>query len=122
MGKLIGQFNGGNETPTINDTDKFYKRDDSEPSVNRKDQFITWSSLKDRINESFSSIAISGDYNDLTNTPTIPNPQVNSDWNSYDGVSQILNKPTLGTASEKDVGTEAGNVVVLDEEGNYQVV
>lgn len=37
----------------------------------------------------------SGDYNDLTNKPTIPAAQVNSDWNSTSGVSEILNKPTI---------------------------
>ena len=42
-----------------------------------------------------SSVATSGSYNDLTDKPTIPEPQVNSDWNSESGVSQILNKPTL---------------------------
>ena len=39
--------------------------------------------------------SFSGSYNDLLNKPTIPEPQVNSDWNSESGVSQILNKPTL---------------------------
>ena len=42
-----------------------------------------------------SVVATSGSYNDLLNKPTIPEPQVNSDWNSETGVSQILNKPTL---------------------------
>ena len=37
----------------------------------------------------------SGDYNDLTNTPTIPAAQVNSDWNATTGVAEILNKPTI---------------------------
>ena len=41
----------------------------------------------------------SGDYNDLTNKPTIPAAQVNSDWNSNSGVSEILNKPTLATVA-----------------------
>jgi len=36
-----------------------------------------------------------------SDTP-IPAAQVNSDWNSASGVSQILNKPTLGTASSKN--------------------
>lgn len=36
-----------------------------------------------------------------SDTP-IPAAQVNSDWNSASGVSQILNKPALGTASSKD--------------------
>ena len=42
-----------------------------------------------------SSVATSGNYDDLLNKPTIPEPQVNSDWNSESGISQILNKPTL---------------------------
>ena len=35
----------------------------------------------------------------IKNKPTIPAAQVNSDWNASSGVSQILNKPTLGTAA-----------------------
>lgn len=42
-----------------------------------------------------ATVATSGSYNDLTNKPTIPAAQVNSDWNSVSGVSQILNKPTI---------------------------
>ena len=42
-----------------------------------------------------SSVATSRNYDDLLNKPTIPEPQVNSDWNAESGVSQILNKPTL---------------------------
>ena len=36
-----------------------------------------------------------GNYNSLTNRPTIPAAQVNSDWNATSGVSVILNKPTV---------------------------
>jgi len=36
-----------------------------------------------------------GDYNSLTNLPTIPAAQVNSDWNATSGVSRILNKPVI---------------------------
>ena len=39
----------------------------------------------------------SGDYDDLTNKPTIPAAQVNADWNATSGVAQILNKPTIPT-------------------------
>ena len=46
-----------------------------------------------------ATVATSGDYDDLTNKPTIPAAQVNSDWNSSSGVSQILNKPTLATVA-----------------------
>lgn len=41
----------------------------------------------------------SGNYNDLTNKPTIPAAQVNSDWNASSGVAQILNKPNLATVA-----------------------
>ena len=42
-----------------------------------------------------ATVATSGDYDDLTNKPTIPAAQVNSDWNASSGVAQILNKPDL---------------------------
>lgn len=41
----------------------------------------------------------SGDYDDLTNKPTIPAAQVNSDWNATSGMGQILNKPSLATVA-----------------------
>ena len=61
-----------------------------------------------------SIVATSGSYNDLLNKPTIPDAQVNSDWNAESGVSQILNKPemitqTLTFVDENNVET---NVVV----------
>jgi hypothetical protein len=42
-----------------------------------------------------ATVATSGDYNDLSNKPTIPAAQVNSDWSANSGVAQILNKPTV---------------------------
>ena len=61
-----------------------------------------------------SVVATSGSYNDLLNKPTIPDAQVNSDWNASSGVSQILNKPEMTTQTltfidENNVET---NVVV----------
>jgi len=47
---------------------------------------------------SLATVATSGDYNDLTNLPTIPAAQVNSDWNAVSGVAEILNKPTIPTS------------------------
>jgi hypothetical protein len=46
---------------------------------------------------SLATVAVTGNYNSLSNLPTIPAAQVNSDWNSVSGVSQILNKPALQT-------------------------
>ena len=45
--------------------------------------------------KTLASVALSGSYNDLSNKPTIPAAQVNSDWNASSGVAQILNKPTI---------------------------
>ena len=42
-----------------------------------------------------STSYFSGNYNDLTNKPVIPNAQVNSDWTASSGVAEILNKPTI---------------------------
>jgi len=42
-----------------------------------------------------ATVATSGSYTDLSNTPTIPAAQVNSDWNASSGVAEILHKPTI---------------------------
>lgn len=46
-----------------------------------------------------ATVATSGSYNDLSDKPTIPVSQVNSDWNATSGVAEILNKPTLATVA-----------------------
>lgn len=46
-----------------------------------------------------ATVATSGSYNDLSNKPSIPAAQVNSDWNASSGVAEILNKPTLATVA-----------------------
>lgn len=46
-----------------------------------------------------ATVATTGDYDDLVNKPSIPAAQVNSDWNSSSGVSQILNKPSLAAVA-----------------------
>ena len=82
--------------------------------------FLTESNLKTINGESLigeGNLVInsfSGSYNDLTDKPTIPEPQVNSDWNASSGISQILNKPqmttqTLTFVDENNVET---NVIV----------
>ena len=44
-----------------------------------------------------AEVARSGNYNDLSNKPTIPAAQVNSDWDATEGKAAILNKPTIPT-------------------------
>ena len=48
-----------------------------------------------------ATVATTGNYEDLTNKPTIPAAQVNADWNAASGVAQILNKPTIPDVSGK---------------------
>jgi hypothetical protein len=46
---------------------------------------------------SLATVASTGSYTDLTNKPTIPADQVQSDWNAVMGLGAILNKPTIPT-------------------------
>ena len=48
-----------------------------------------------------ATVATSGDYTDLSNTPTIPAAQVQADWNQSDStaVDYIKNKPTIPSIS-----------------------
>ena len=46
-----------------------------------------------------ATVATTGDYYNLTNKPTIPAAQVQSDWNATSGMGVILNKPTLSTVA-----------------------
>ena len=48
-----------------------------------------------------ANVATSGDYDDLTNKPTIPAAQVQSDWNESDDTKAdfIKNKPTLANVA-----------------------
>ena len=81
---------------------------------------LTWSNLVAAITGLFAPVATSGAYADLTGKPTIPAAQVNSDWTAGSGVAQVLNKPTFGTASGKDVpvsGNASGTQVVLGSDG-----
>ena len=48
--------------------------------------------------DKLATVATSGNYNDLSNKPTIPAAQVNADWNAVSGVAEILNKPTIPAA------------------------
>lgn len=54
-------------------------------------------------------VAHTGSYSDLSNKPSIPDPQVNADWNATTGKAQILNKPSLGTAATKNITVSTSN-------------
>ena len=60
-----------------------------------------------------------GDYGSLTNKPTIPAAQINSDWNASGGVAVINNKPTVPPLPS--VTTEsAGTAALAYNSGNGQ--
>jgi hypothetical protein len=58
---------------------------------------------------SYSQVADSGSYNDLSDKPSIPDAQVASDWNSSGGVSQVLNKPNLSSVALSGSYTDLTN-------------
>ena len=77
-----------------------------------------------------ATVATSGSYNDLSNKPSIPAAQVNSDWNASSGVAQILNKPTIPAAqiqsdwtqtntSAKDYIKNKPNLATVATSGSY---
>lgn len=71
---------------------------------------------------SLATVATTGDYDDLTNKPTIPAAQVNSDWNAASGVAQILNKPSLSavaTSGDYDDLTNKPSLAAVATSGDY---
>lgn len=69
-----------------------------------------------------ATVATTGSYDDLTNKPTIPAAQVQSDWSQSDNkaVDYIKNKPDL---SEKlDKSTQSGGTFVYTQSGTTQSV
>lgn len=65
-----------------------------------------------------AEVATSGSYNDLTNKPTIPAAQVQSDWNESDTTSKayIKNKPTIPTVptNVSAFNNDAGYITASD--------
>lgn len=61
---------------------------------------INWDDVLNK--PSFSTVATSGSYNDLSNKPTIPEAQIQSDWNQSSASEKdyIKNKPTIPSSSD----------------------
>ena len=68
-----------------------------------------------------ATVATSGSYNDLSNKPTIPAAQVNSDWNANSGVAQILNKPTLATVATSGSYNDLSNKPTIPTVNNSTI-
>ncbi len=82
-------------TPTIPDVSNYYTKSETYNQTEVNNLLSTKADTS-----SLSTVATTGDYDDLINKPTIPASQVNADWNSSSGVSEILNKPTIPTDAE----------------------
>ena len=83
---------------------------DNTSDVNKPVSTATQTALNAKANtSSLATVATSGSYVDLTNKPTIPAAQVNSDWNANTGVAQVLNKPTLSTVATSGSYTDLSN-------------
>ncbi len=70
-----------------------------------------------------ATVATSGDYDDLTNKPSIPAAQIQSDWNQSDNtqVDFIKNKPTLGTMAAESASdyTPTSGLATVATTGSY---
>tara|TARA_B100000963_G_scaffold4085_1_gene3143 strand:+ start:4248 stop:6065 length:1818 start_codon:yes stop_codon:yes gene_type:complete len=77
------------------------------PSIPSAQVQVDWnatSGISSILNKpTFSTVAITGSYNDLLNKPTIPAGQVNADWNATSGLARILNKPSLFSGAYADL-------------------
>lgn len=87
--------------------------DDSTHRVVTDTEKTTWNNKSD----------FSGSYNDLSDKPTIPDAQIQSDWNQSDNTKKdfIKNKPTIPdvtTKADKVSGATNGNFAALDSNGN----
>lgn len=89
-----GSYNDLTNKPTIPDVSDYYTK---EETYSQNEVNTLLNSKADT--SSLAAVATSGDYDDLINKPSIPAAQVNSDWNSVSGVSQILNKPSLAAVA-----------------------
>jgi len=61
---------------------------------------------------SLATVATTGDYDDLLNKPTIPDAQVQSNWNESDNTSKsyIQNKPTIPTVNNATLTITQGGI------------
>ena len=75
--------------------------------------FIEWDNIKDK--PEFSKVATSGNYNDLSNKPTIPPPYnlPAATPDTIGGVCQLINIPQLIPGTQLDSVVSAINSILL---------
>ena len=93
-------------------------------NVYSKEQTDTLLSAKANTTD-LATVATTGSYNDLSNKPTIPAAQVNSDWDAVSGVAQILNKPSLAsvaTSGSYDDLTNKPTIPTITDNTTYYTI
>lgn len=104
---LLGEGGGGGSTAWGQITGNLNNQTDLKNALDLK---VDISSL--------AAVATSGDYDDLTNKPTIPAAQIQSDWNQSDNtqVDFIKNKPTIPAAQvNSDWNAVSGVAQILNK-------
>jgi hypothetical protein len=66
-----------------------------------------------------ATVATSGSYNDLSNKPTIPAAQVQTDWNATSWMWVLLNKPTLATVATSGSYNDLSNKPTIPTVNNW---
>ena len=121
---VFPQGGGGSEYDgDVSDATATFTKDDGDTS-----EISSGSTLKvlfTKISKFFAGlkrVAFTGSYNDLEDSPTIPNPQVQSDWSQSNSsaVDYIKNKPSIPDVSGKlningDNATAAGSRAIVDK-------
>lgn len=116
---FISKFKHNNVTYTIKDAKA------REDILNKQDKIDANNKLSASLISGLATVATTGSYNDLSNKPTIPAAQVNSDWNASSGVAEILNKPTIPTVNDSTItftqgGTTKGTIT-LNQSSNSTI-
>lgn len=79
--------------------------------------YITLNDVPAQVNADWNS---NSGASQILNKPTIPAAQVNSDWNASSGVARILNKPTIPAAGIP-IGGTAGQILSKTSTSDYDV-
>lgn len=116
IGNLSGTNTGDQVIPTTLPASDVYPwaKDIAKPTY-------VWSEIGSK--PTFATVATSGSYTDLSNLPTIPAAQVQTDWNASTGLGVLLNKPDLSAMTNQgNTFNGASQLVKLDATGKLPAV
>ena len=117
-----GSYNDLSNKPSIPSKDSDLSTNDRYVRFDTNSQGLSSTQKSNaRTNIGAGTSSFSGSYNDLTNKPTIPAAQVNSDWNASSGVAQILNKPALATVATSGSYNDLSNKPTIPTDTNQKI-